>query len=130
MSIRIVEIHPADDPKALNREWFVVENTGDRPFSTKNCALGTGYGGQRPKPLGTLDPGFVINPGEKVRVITGNPGRKAHGKPPEDDIPNYHLFLGAPVIKRPGVVLALTLRSAEVARATYDPNAAGGVAEA
>jgi hypothetical protein len=128
MALRIVQIHAAKQPDALNSEWFVVENTGDKPFSTKNCALGTAFGGQRPRPLGTLDPGFVINPGEKYRIITGNPGRKAHGAPPDDAIPNYHLFLGDAVLKKPGIVLALSLRTLELARAVFDPDAKTGVA--
>jgi hypothetical protein len=129
MAIRIVEINPAKDSKALNTEWFVVENVGDKPFSTKNCALGTAHGGQRAKPLGTLDPGFVLNPGEKYRIITGKPGKKVHGKPPADKIPNYHLFLGAQVVRGAGVVLSLSLRTLELARAVYDPKSKTGVAE-
>jgi len=129
MAITIVEIKPAKDAKALNTEWFVVENIGDKPFSTKNCALGIAHGGQRAKPIGTLDPGFVVNPGEKYRIITGKPGKKVHGKPPEDDVPNYHLFLGDQVVKRPGVVLSLSLRSMELARAVYDPKSKTGVAK-
>ena len=129
MAIRIVQINPAKDAKALNTEWFVVENIGDKPFSTKNCALGVAHGNQRAKPLGTLDPGFVVNPGEKYRIITGNPGKKVHGKPPADDVPNYHLFLGDRVLKATGIVLSLSLRSLELARVTYDPKAASGVAE-
>jgi len=129
MAIRIVEIKQGKDPKALNTEWFVVENVGDKPFSTKNCALGIAHGGQRAKPIGTLDPGFVINPGEKYRVITGKPGKKVHGKPPADDIPNYHLFLGDRVVKGPGVVLSLSLRTLELARAEFDPKSKSGVAQ-
>ena len=129
MAIRIVQINSGKDSKSLNTEWFVVENTGDKPFSTKNCALGTSHGNQRPKPLGTLDPGFVVNPGDKYRIITGTPGKKAHGKPPADKIPNYHLFLGTPVLKGAGIVLSLSLRTAEIARATYDPKAKSGVAK-
>ena len=129
MAIRIVEIKQGKDSKALNTEWFVVENVGDKPFSTKNCALGIAHGGQRAKPIGTLDPGFVINPGEKYRIVTGKPGKKVHGKAPADDIPNYHLFLGSPVVKGAGVVLSLSLRSMELARAEFDPKAKGGVVE-
>ncbi len=128
MAIRIVQINPAKDSKALNTEWFVVENVGDKPFSTKNCAIGVSRGGQRPKPIGTVDPGFVIAPGEKHRVVTGRPGKKVHGKPPEDDIPNYHLFLGDLVLKGAGTVVSITLRTAEVAKATFDPKSKTGVA--
>lgn len=68
-------------------------------------------------------------PGERVRVITGNPGKKAHGKPVADDIKNYHLFLAAGWYKGPGTVLSMSLRSRELAKAVYDPKADGGVAE-
>jgi hypothetical protein len=128
MAIRIVEIHPAEDTAALNTEWFIVENAGDKPFSTKNCSLGTARGGQRPKAIGTIDPGFVVAPGEKYRIVTGRPGKKAHGEPPDDGVPTYHLFLAAPVFKIPGTVLAISLRTLEVARATFDPAAKTGVA--
>ncbi len=129
MAIRIVQINAAESSTTLNSEWFVVENTGDKPFSTKNCAVGTAHGNQRAKPLGTLDPGFVVNPGEKYRVVTGKPGKKAHGKPPADEIPNYHLFLGAPVLRSAGIVLSLMLRTMEIARVTYDPKVETGIAK-
>jgi hypothetical protein len=128
MAIQIVKINPAKDKTSLNTEWFVIENTGDKPFSTKNCALGTAHGGQRAKPIGTLDPGFVLNPGDKYRVVTGRPGKKVHGKPPEDKIPNYHLFLGDLVLKGAGTVVSLSLRTMEIARATFDPKSKTGIA--
>jgi hypothetical protein len=127
MTIRITEFHAADAPSALNTEWLIVENTGDKPFSTKNCTLAVSRGG-RPKQIGTpLDPGFVVAPGEKVRVITGNPGKKAHGKVPEDGVRNYFLFHGEPVLRGNGTIVAVTLRTHELARAVYDPDAPGGV---
>ena len=128
MAIRIVEIHPAKDKKQLNAEWFVVENIGDAPFTSKNCSVESGKGSGRSRSLGTMDPGFAIGPGEKVRVITGNPGKTAHGKPVADDVKNYHLFLAAGWYKGPGTVLSVKLRSHELARAVFDPSAAGGVA--
>jgi hypothetical protein len=131
MSIRFVEIHAAVEPDALNTEWFVLENNGSRPFNTHSCTLGVARaGGKKCKPLGTIDPGFVIAPGEKVRVATGHPGRKAHGNPPEDGLKNYHLFLGESVLRGPGTVMQLALRTLEVTRAIYDPDAPGGVAAA
>ena len=129
MAIRIIEIHPADDPKALNTEWFVVENVGDKPFSTRNCTLGVSRGGSKKRvDLGTLDPGFNLAPGDKVRVITGSPGKKVHGKAPEDAITNYSLFLNSPVLRGSGTVLVFHLRSHVLATAKYDPEAEGGVA--
>lgn len=129
MAIRIVQIHPAEDSKALNTEWFVVENPGDTAFSTRNCTLSVSRKGSKKKTdLGTLDPGFSLAPGARTRVITGHPGRKAHGKPPTDDLPNYHLFLNASVLRGEGSVLTLSLRSHQLASASFDPQAETGVA--
>ena len=131
MQLEISEFHRAAGKDALNEEWFVVENTGDKPFSTAGCTVGVAFGGNRLRALGVLDPGFVLAPGEKMRVITGNPGKKAHGKPPaEDKVKNYHLFQAEPILRGPGTSVALTLKQLEVARATFDPAAKTGVAAA
>jgi hypothetical protein len=129
MNLEIREIHATKKNGPLNEEWFVLENTTDKPFSTAGCAVGVTKGSGRLRLLGTLDPGFTIGPGERVRVITGNPGKKAHGKAPEQDgVRNYHLFNAEPLLSGPGSVIALVLRQHEVARATFDPDAKGGVA--
>ena len=129
MAIKIVEIHAADSPTELNMEWFILENDGDKPFSTRNCSLVRSRKGSKKKAvLGTMDPGFVVAPGEKVRVHTGHPGRKSHGAPPKDDARVYNLFLNDSVLAGEGTILTLTLRSAKVARATYDPEGARGIA--
>ncbi|MCG8416898.1 MAG: hypothetical protein MJE77_03000 [Proteobacteria bacterium] len=130
MAIRIVEIHAAEKPDALNTEWFIVENNGQRPFSTRNCSLTVSVKGKKKRTqLGTMEPGFTLAPGQKVRVITGNPGRKAHGKAPEDDVQNYNLFLNASVLRGGGTVLTLALRSLPITKATYDPDAETGIAD-
>lgn len=129
MAVRFVEIHPAEEEGLLNTEWFILENPGDRPFNTKNCTLSVRKKGQKKKTeLGTIDPGFILGPGETIRVVTGNPGRKAHGVQPDDDVQNYSLFLAAPVLRGAGTVLSLELRSLPVAKAIYDPEAERGVA--
>jgi hypothetical protein len=131
MALKIIEIHPAAEPEALNTEWFVLENDGDKPFSTKNCTLSvTRKNSKKKVELGSIDPGFTIGPGERVRVVTGNPGRKAHGAPPSDDTRNYNLFLGAPVVRGAGTVLVFALRSHPLASAEYDPDSKTGVASA
>ncbi len=128
MAVRIVEIHPAAEEGKLNTEWFLLENPGERPFNTKNCTLSVKKKGQKKKTeLGVIDPGFVLSPGETIRVVTGNPGRKAHGAQPDDDIRNYSLFLGSPVLRGPGTVLILELRSLPVTKAIFDPEAERGV---
>ncbi len=130
MALKIVEIHPAAEAEALNTEWFVLENVGDKPFQTKNCTLAVSRKGSKKRfELGTMDPGFTIAPGERMRVCTGNPGKKAHGTmPPEDELKNYSLFLGQPVLRGAGTVLVFGLRSHVLATAEYDPDAKGGVA--
>ena len=44
-------------------------------------------------------------------------------------MPNYHLFLGDRVLKGAGIMLSLSLRTLELARAKYDPKSKSGVAE-
>lgn len=130
MPLIIREIHPASSPAALNEEWFIVENTGDQPFSTAGCAVQTGKGkSSRLRQVGVLDPGFTAHPSERVRVVTGNPGRKAHGKAPDEtaEVKNYYLFLGSPVLTGAGTVVVITLRQHELTRATFDPAAESGV---
>lgn len=130
MPIVFRELHPSSSQVSLNEEWFVVENTGERPFSTGGCVVCVGRGRTRLRVVGTIDPGFTLGPGERVRVITGNPGKKAHGAPPaeDNDLRNYHLFLGAPLLPGPGAVIVVALKQHELARATFDPAAPHGVA--
>ena len=131
MKLKIIEIHPAEASGKLNSEWFVLVNAGDAAFSTKHCTLSISRkNSKKRKELGTLDPGFTIAPGERVRVITGNPGKKAHGDLPDSPPRNYSLFLGNNVVQGPGTVLAFALRSHVLARAEFDPNTDSGVAPA
>ena len=121
MPIVIREIHASSSPSLLNEEWFVVENTGDKPFSTAGCTIAVARGQTaRPRPVGTMDPGFTLLPGQKKQVVSGNPGKKAHGKvTATDDLEVYHLFLGTSLISGPGAVLILSLKQHEFARTTY-----------
>ena len=129
MDLAIIEIRSADQPGALNTEWFILRNDGDKPFNMRNCVLSVRRKGQkRKKDLGTIDPGVVLAPGDQVRVLTGNPGKKAHGKPPEDDTQNYSLFLGSSVLIGPNSELVLSLRTRILATAVFDPSAERGVA--
>ncbi len=130
MNLNIVEIHPAADKGALNTEWFTIENAGEASFSTKACAIAVSRGGsKRRKELGTMDPGITLAPKERVRVITGKPGKKAHGTAPDDDVRNYNLFLGAAVFVGPGTVLHFGLRSHPLAKAVFDPASDNGIAQ-
>jgi hypothetical protein len=130
MSIRFVEIHAATDPEQLNTEWVVVANDGKMPFNTRGCGMTVSRRGQkRRSDLGIIDPGFVLMPGDKMRMVTGNPGTKAHGEPPpEDTIKNYFLFLPEVMVKHPGTVLTMTLRGMPVSKVEFDPAKPTGVA--
>jgi hypothetical protein len=129
MAIRFVEIKASDNPEALNAEWVILANDGKAPFHTRGCGMTVGRRGSAKKSLlGIIDPGFVLLPGSRMRMLTGNPGTEAHGKAPEDDVPNYFLFLPKVYLQGPGTVLTLVLRGLPVSKAEFDPAQAGGVA--
>jgi hypothetical protein len=129
MAIRFVEIKASDNPEALNAEWVILANDGKAPFHTRGCGMTVGRRGSAKKSLlGIIDPGFVLQPGSRMRMLTGNPGTEAHGKAPEDDVPNYFLFLPRVYLQGPGTVLTLVLRGLPVSKAEFDPAQPGGVA--
>jgi hypothetical protein len=128
MPIRFVEIKPAENAESLNTEWVVLENDGKSPFNTRGCGMTVGRRGSNKKSLlGIIDPGVILQPGEKVRMLTGNPGTEAHGKPPEDDVKNYFLFLPKTYVGTAGTVLTLVLRGLPVSKAEFDPAAEHGI---
>lgn len=132
MAIRFVELRAADSSEALNTEHLILENTGNVPFNTRGCGMTVGRRGSAKKSgLGVMDPGFLLGPGERVRMCTGDPGTEAHGKPPEDGVRNYYLFLPKPVLAGGvGTVLTLTLRGLPVCKVEFDPAQPGGIAVA
>jgi hypothetical protein len=132
MAIRFVEIKATDDPEALNAEWVILENDGKAPFNTRGCGMTVGRRGSAKKSLlGIIDPGFVLAPGQRMRMLTGSPGTQVHGAVPEDDTPNYHLFLPrAYLAAGPGTVLTLVLRGLPVCKAEFDPTQPDGIAPA
>ena len=131
MPIEFVELQAAENPKLLNSEWFILKNSTDKVFSTRNCTVEVSRkGNKKTRALGTMDPGFSMAPGESVRVITGNPGRKAHGSPPTDDVKSYHLFLGAAYLKGDGVIVRLRLRSLSLASCEFQREGERGLAPA
>jgi hypothetical protein len=128
MAIRFMEIKAAENAEALNTEWVILENVGKTPFSTRGCGMTVGKRGSAKKSLlGIIDPGFVMQPGDKVRMLTGNPGTEKHGTAPEDGVKNYFLFLPKVYVGAPGTVLTLTLRGLPVSKAEFDPVQPGGV---
>jgi hypothetical protein len=130
MAIRFVEIHAASDPAELNTEWVVLANDGKLPFNTRGCGMSVAKRGAKRRELGIIDPGFVIAPGERVRMLTGSPGNKAQGTPPDDGadgVKNYYLLLPKPYLQGAGTILTVTLRGIQVSKAEFDPAADGGV---
>ncbi len=130
MAIRFVEIKAAEDAEQLNTEWVILENAGKTPFNTRGCGMTVGRRGSAKKSLlGIIDPGFVLMPGDRMRLCTGNPATQAHGAPPpEDAVKNYFLFLPkAYLAGGPGTVLTLVLRGLPVSKAEFDPGHPGGV---
>jgi hypothetical protein len=131
MAIRFVEIKASENSEALNSEWVILENDGKVPFNTRGCGMTVGRRGSAKKSLlGIIDPGFVLAPGERMRMLTGNPGTQAHGPAPEDGVPNYHLFLPRTYVLAPGTVLTLVLRGLPVSKAEFDPAQPHGLAVA
>lgn len=131
MAIRFVEIKPADNADALNSEWVMLENAGTTPFNTRGCGMTVGRRGSAKKSLlGIIDPGFVLQPGERIRMCTGNPATQAHGTPPaEDTVKNYFLFLPRTYLTGgAGTVLTLVLRGLPVSKVEFDPGQPGGIA--
>jgi hypothetical protein len=129
MAIHFVEIKAAENPEALNTEWVILENNGKTAFNTRGCGMTVGRRGSAKKSLlGIIDPGFVLAPGERMRMLTGNPGTQAHGPAPEDAVKNYYLFLPRTYLHGAGTVLTLVLRGLPVAKAEFDPTQPGSVA--
>jgi len=128
MAIKFVEVKPAENGEALNTEWVILENAGKSPFNTRGCGMTVGRRGSNKKSLlGIIDPGFVLQPGERMRMCTGNPGTQAHAAPPDDGVKNYFLFLPKTYVHGAGLVLTLVLRGLPVSKVEYDPAAPHGV---
>ncbi len=128
MALVFRTLHPAPKPDLLNEEWILLENTGPGVLTAAGWTLSVAQAGKRPRPLGTLQPGFTLQPGDKVRLVTGTPSKKSQGSaPPEEGVKNYHLFLKEPVLARGGLVVSIHLKQLEVARAVYDPQGHEGI---
>ena len=128
--LTVIALHRPKNPDELNQEWILVENTGAAPVKTQGCLVTVSPRAQdRPHPVGTLDPGFVLQPKEKIRIVTGAPSKKAQGAPPDEkDAKNYHLCLRESILKKPGLIVRIALGQLELGKATFAPDAKNGVA--
>lgn len=123
------EAHAAPDKKQLNQEYFILENDGATAVSTARLQVISGREGKRGSLLGVIDPGFMLQPGEKILMVSGVPGKKAHGDPPSrEGMRTYHLFQRAGLLAGSGTIIKLALNQIEVAKLVYDPDQTSGVA--
>ena len=130
MALTFREAHATADKKQLNGEWFVLENAGATSISTGGLQVISGKKGKRGSVLGTIDPGFMLQPGEKILVVSGIPGKKSHGEPPaRDGMRTYHLFQKQPLLQGDGTIIRLAMNQLEVARFVYERDAPSGVAK-
>jgi hypothetical protein len=128
MALMFREAHAAPDSKKVNEEYFVLENSGASAVSTAGLQVVSARKGKRGSILGVIDPGFMLQPGEKILVVSGVPGKKAHGDPPaRDGMRTYHLFQKERLLPGPGTILKLALNQVAVAKLVYDPAAPEGI---
>lgn len=130
MALVFRELHKPKSPDALNEEWLLLENTGPNVVNAHGCTVTVAKKStERPHPIGTLEPGFILQPNEKIRLVSGTPSKKAQGAPPDDkEIRNYHLFLREPVLSKPGIVVRLSIKQQELAKAVFQPTQKDGLA--
>ncbi|MDZ4697775.1 MAG: hypothetical protein SGI86_21750 [Deltaproteobacteria bacterium] len=124
MALVFEEVHPAPDRKKTNLEWFVLANHTANPVNTAGLRVVIAAKGQRGSVIGQIDPGFILQPGEKILVVTGVPGKKALGEPPtREGLRTYHLFSREPLLRGKGCTVMFARNQMEVAKVTYDPDA-------
>jgi len=129
MALIFREAHAAPDKKRVNEEWFILENDGGSAVSTAGLQVVAARKGKRGSVLGVIDPGFMLQPGEKILVVSGVPGKKSHGEPPtRDGLRVYHLFQRERLLQGDGTLIRLAMNQVEVARLMYDAQAPTGVA--
>jgi len=130
MALVFRELHKAKSPELLNEEWLLLENTGPNVVTAHKVDVTVARRAtERPHTLGTLDPGFILQPNQKIRLVTGTPSKKAQGVPPDekDEVKNYHLFLREPVLTTPGMVVRVSLKQQELDKATFAPKSKDGI---
>ena len=131
MPLVFEEVHAAPDKKKVNQEWFVLTNTGASAASTAGLHVIVSRPGKRGSVMGQIDPGFVLQPGERILILSGIPGKQSQGEPPaREGMRTYYLFQRESLLHGSGTTLRFALNQVAVARVTYDKNAPNGVAAA
>ena len=134
MALIFCEAHAAPDKKRINEEYFILENRGATAISTARLQVVStraprpGQKPQRGSVLGVIDPGFMLQPGEKIIVVSGSPGKKSHGEPPtREGMRVYHLLQREGILQGEGTIIRLAKNQQEIARLTFDPAAPDGL---
>ena len=131
MPLVFVEVHAAPDKKKVNEEFFVLANQGASAVSTAGLQVIVSRPGKRGSVMGQIDPGFVLQPGEKILILSGVPGKQAQGEPPvREGIRTYYLFQREGLLKGNGTTVRFAVNQVDVARVTFDRNSATGIAPA
>jgi len=131
MPLVFEEVHAAPDKKRVNQEWFILANTGASPVSTAGLQVIVSLPGKRGSVMGQIDPGFLLQPGEKILIVSGIPGKVSQGDPPtREGLRTYHLFQREGLLHGNGTILRFALNQVDLARVTFDREAPNGVAAA
>jgi hypothetical protein len=129
MPLAFEEIHASADKKKANEEYFVLANNGASAVSTAGLQVIVSRPGKRGSVMGQIDPGFVLQPGEKILILSGIPGKQSQGQPPvREGIRTYVLFQREGLLKGSGTTLRFAMNQVDIARGTYDKNAPNGLA--
>ena len=131
MPLVFEEVHAAPEKKLVNQEWFILANTGASPVSTAGLQVIVNIPGKRGSVMGQIDPGFLLQPGERILIVSGIPGKVAQGEPPaREGMRTYHLFQREGLLRGSGTTLRFAMNQVDVARVTFDREAPNGVAAA
>jgi hypothetical protein len=128
MPLVFEEVHAAPDKKKVNEEFFVLANQGASAVSTAGLQVIVSRPGKRGSVMGQIDPGFVLQPGEKILILSGVPGKQAQGEPPvREGLRTYYLFQREGLLKGRGTTIRFAINQVDVARVTYDADAPNGI---
>ena len=129
MPLVFEEVHAAPDKKRVNQEWFILANTGASPVSTAGLQVIVSAPGKRGSVMGQIDPGFLLQPGERILIVSGIPGKVSQGDPPaREGMRTYHLFQREGLLRGSGTTLRFAMNQVDIARVTYDRETPNGIA--
>lgn len=129
MPLVFEEVHAAPEKKKVNEEYFVLANRGASAVSTAGLHVIVSRPGKRGSVMGQIDPGFVLQPGESILILSGIPGKQAQGEAPaREGMRTYYLFQREGLLHGSGTTLRFALNQVDVAKVTYQKDAPNGIA--